>query len=330
MVNTYIENCIKDWTPTHAKLAEMVLDKNGTVPLSQRYRALFSLKGMGDDIAVQIIGEALANPADSELFKHEVAYCLGQMGNKAAIPALIEAMATESLHDMVRHEAAESLGALSDPSVIPELEKYVNSSCQPLAETCVLALEKIKFDHSAEVQSADPSPKDRAYASIDPAPATTATKSVDELKIILCNPEVGLWKRYRAMFALRDIGTEEAVLALAEGMETDKTSALFRHEIGFIFGEMQHPASVPALARILANSEEESMVRHEAAEALGSVATPEVNGILALYINDAEPVVRDSCIVALDMFEHETSGEFQYAVIPEDESVPKSAELIAA
>ncbi|KAJ2331724.1 deoxyhypusine hydroxylase [Coemansia sp. RSA 2681] len=123
------------------------------------------------------------------------------------------------------------------------------------------------------------------------------------------------------MFALRDIGSEDAVLALAEGMETDSTSALFRHEIGFIFGEMQHPASVPALARILANAEEEAMVRHEAAEALGSVATPEVNDILAKFVNDPEPIVRDSCLVALDMFEHETSGEFQYAIIPESETV---------
>ncbi|KAJ2377242.1 deoxyhypusine hydroxylase [Coemansia sp. RSA 2607] len=328
MVNTYIEQCIKDWSPTHAKLAEMVLNKDGNVPLPQRYRALFSLKGLNDDAAVQIIGEALSNEADTELFKHEVAYCLGQMCNKAAIPALVKAMADASLHDMVRHEAAESLGAISDPSVVPELEKYVNDACKPLAETCVIALEKIKYDHSKEVQSEDPRPQDSIYSSVDPAPATTKTKSVDELKATLCNPEAGLWKRYRAMFALREIGTEEAVLALAEGMETDKTSALFRHEIGFIFGEMQHPASVPALARVLANTEEESMVRHEAAEALGSVAVPEVKEILAMYVNDPEAVVRDSCIVALDMFDHEASGEFQYAVIPENEPSSNASEAI--
>ncbi|KAJ2718757.1 deoxyhypusine hydroxylase [Coemansia sp. Benny D115] len=333
MVNTYIEKCIEGWTPTHAKLSEMVMCMDGTVPLSQRYRALFSLKGMGDDAAVEIIGNALALEGDSELFQHEVAYCLGQMGNRAAIPALLKAMSTVSLHDMVRHEAAESLGAISDPSVVPELEKYLDDPCKPLAETCVLALEKIRFDHSAETRSADPKAAS-VYQSIDPAPATSATKSVPELKAMLCDSSVGLWKRYRAMFALRDIGTEEAVLALAEGMETDRSSALFRHEIGFIFGEMQHPASVPALARILANAEEAPMVRHEAAEALGSVATPEVNAILAQYINDPEPVVRDSCIVALDMFEHETSGEFQYAIIPEDDAAAaaaaKPAELITA
>ncbi|KAI9500133.1 deoxyhypusine hydroxylase [Coemansia spiralis] len=318
MVNTYIDKTLKNWSPTHAKLAELVLNKNGDVPLSQRYRALFSLKGLNDDAAAEIIGEALRIKDDSDLFKHEVAYCLGQLGRKAAIPALLEAMATVDSHDMVRHEAAESLGAISDPSVIPELEKYVNDPCQPLAETCVLAIEKIRYDHSEDAQKADPRPEGTVYTAIDPVPATTKTKSVSELKAILCDQEAKLWKRYRAMFALREISTEEAVLALAEGMETDKTSALFRHEIGFIFGEMQHPASVPALARVLANKDEASMVRHEAAEALGSVATPEVNKILAQYVNDPEPVVRESCVVALDMFEYETSSDFQYAIIPDE------------
>ncbi|KAJ1861705.1 deoxyhypusine hydroxylase, partial [Coemansia sp. RSA 486] len=72
-----------------------------------------------------------------------------------------------------------------------------------------------------------------------------------------------------------------------------------------------------------------SMVRHEAAEALGSVATPEVYEILGRFVNDPEPVVRDSCIVALDMFDHETSGEFQYAIIP-DNDASKPSEAITA
>ncbi|KAJ2776210.1 deoxyhypusine hydroxylase [Coemansia javaensis] len=325
MVNTFIEKTVAGWSATHAKLAELILDTTGATPLAQRYRALFSLKALNDAEAAQIIGEALGIKGDSDLFKHEVVYCLGQMCNKAAIPALIKAMADVDSHDMVRHEAAESLGAISDPSVVPELEKYVDDPCRPLAETCVIALEKIRFDHSADAQRADPRPADTAYTSVDPAPATTATKSVSELKAMLCDESAGLWKRYRAMFALREIGTEEAVLALAEGMEADRTSALFRHEVGFVFGEMQHPASVPALARVLANTDEAAMVRHEAAEALGSIASPEVKEILARFVADPEPIVRDSCIVALDMFDYETGNEFQYAIIPEADAAPAAA-----
>lgn len=47
------------------------------------------------------------------------------------------------------------------------------------------------------------------------------------------------------------------------------------------------------------------MVRHEAAEALGGIATPEVVPYLKEYMTreDAPTVVRESCEVALDMYE---------------------------
>ena len=47
------------------------------------------------------------------------------------------------------------------------------------------------------------------------------------------------------------------------------------------------------------------MVRHEAAEALGGIGTPEVLPYLKEYMTreDAPVVVRESCQVALDMYE---------------------------
>jgi deoxyhypusine monooxygenase len=68
------------------------------------------------------------------------------------------------------------------------------------------------------------------------------------------------------MFALRNRGTEEAVLQLASGFQD--SSALFRHEIAYVFGQMQHPASVPSLIATLSKPGESDMVRHECAEAL--------------------------------------------------------------
>jgi len=58
---------------------------------------------------------------------------------------------------------------------------------------------------------------------------------------------------------------------------------------------------------------ENEMVRHEAAEALGSIATPECVSALEKYLKDDKRVVRESCEVALDMCEYENSPEFQYA-----------------
>ena len=113
------------------------------------------------------------------------------------------------------------------------------------------------------------------------------------------------------MFALRNLGSTEAVLALSEGF--NDPSALFRHEIAYVFGQMQSPASVPALIKTLENMNELNMVRHEAAEALGSIATPDCLPVLKKFKDDRERVVKESCEVALDMYEYENSQDFQYA-----------------
>lgn len=76
---------------------------------------------------------------------------------------------------------------------------------------------------------------------------------------------------------------------------------------------MQHPAAVPALCSVLKRSDENPMVRHEAAEALGSIGKEECLTVLQHYRADKEQVVKESCEVALDMFEYENSDQFQYA-----------------
>ena len=61
------------------------------------------------------------------------------------------------------------------------------------------------------------------------------------------------------------------------------------------------------------------MVRHEAAEALGSLGEEEgVEEILRRFLDDPEQVVRESVVVALDMAEFEKNGEREYAVLPEE------------
>jgi deoxyhypusine monooxygenase len=80
------------------------------------------------------------------------------------------------------------------------------------------------------------------------------------------------------MFALRNIcaqrdtgsGSEgdEAALALVSGMLSERSSALFRHEVAFVLGQLQRPSTVPGLVRALTDLHEHRMVRHEAAEVL--------------------------------------------------------------
>jgi deoxyhypusine monooxygenase len=77
----------------------------------------------------------------------------------------------------------------------------------------------------------------RTYTSVDPAPPIsgllagkvgTATKSsVEELRSNLLETQLPLFERYRAMFALRNIGSPVAVDALAAGFSDE--SALFKY-----------------------------------------------------------------------------------------------------
>lgn len=68
---------------------------------------------------------------------------------------------------------------------------------------------------------------------------------------------------------------------------------------------MSDPHSVPALLKVLEDEREEEMVRHEAAEALGGIATEAVLPVLRRWAakEDAPRVVRESCVVAIDMWE---------------------------
>ncbi|KAK5125901.1 deoxyhypusine hydroxylase [Meristemomyces frigidus] len=302
-----------------------------SAPLAKRFRVLFSLKHLASQKpatpqsipAVEAIAAALVSP--SALLKHELAYCLGQSGKPEAVPFLRAVIEDRHEDSMCRHEAAEALGALGDYGSLdllrerrddPEEEEVVR-------ETCDIAIERIEWERSESGKIEKLKPSD--FASIDPAPplAESTTKlSIPELEHTLLDTSLPLFARYRAMFALRDLSSPPdlptavpAIHSLARGFKDP--SALFRHEVAFVFGQLSHPASIPSLIETLSNVKEESMVRHEAAEALGSLGDEQgVEDLLKKFLDDPEQVVRESVIVALDMAEFERNGEMEYATVP--------------
>jgi deoxyhypusine monooxygenase len=54
------------------------------------------------------------------------------------------------------------------------------------------------------------------------------------------------------------------------------------------------------------------MVRHEAAEALGAIASDECYELLRGFVKDEQRVVRESCEVALDVCDYFSSDQFEY------------------
>ncbi|VUC25363.1 unnamed protein product [Clonostachys rosea] len=320
-------------TDTNAKETVAALRESlcsEATPLPLRFRALFSLKHVAktsDDpatavAAIEAIAAGFSSP--SALLKHELAYCLGQTANTASVKPLRAVLADLKEDPMCRHEAAEALGALGWADNLDILKEYRDRAGEDISiiETCEIAIDRIEWENSKDRQEEKLRSSD--FASVDPAPPMPESgKSVEDLGQDLMDTKLPLFLRYRAMFALRDLASPPdlptavpAVLALAKGFED--SSALFRHEIAFVFGQLSHPASIPALTAALSNVEEASMVRHEAAEALGSLGEEEgVEETLKKFLKDKERVVVESVIVALDMAEYEKSTDTEYALIPE-------------
>jgi deoxyhypusine monooxygenase len=133
--------------------------------------------------------------------------------------------------------------------------------------------------------------------------------------MILSDPSKDLFLRYQALFSLRNIRTEEAVKALGRALvkyQSDENNNLLKHELGYVFGQLQDEHSIPFLKEILENKNECEMVRHEVAEALGSIACSQAEDILNKFKNDDVQVVRESIQVALDMSEYEKSQDLDF------------------
>lgn len=275
--------------------------KDSRVPLLKRVRALFALKSIGGEDVVAAISGTI--PHSSALLKHELAYCLGQMRNVSALPHLVQLLEDTTEDPMPRHEAAEALGALGDVSCVAVLSRFLSDSEQTVRETCQIALDRITYQTGVPNELLS-----NEFGSIDPAPAAPSDLPTSLLAQQLMDSGLSLYQRYRAMFALRNRGDPESVMALCSGFG-EPHSALFRHEIAFVLGQLASPLSVPALSAALSRHDEVTMVRHETAEALGAIGTPECIEMLRKHVGDKDDVVRESCEVGLDIAVQEKKSD---------------------
>lgn len=306
-------------------------------PVAVRMRSIFALKSHEGPRAVETLAASMRGDS-SILVKHEAAYCLGQMRDVSALPHLEESLRDEVEDAVVRHEAAEAMGAIGDSSVLPVLDAFSDDT-HPVEvyETCRLSASRIRLIQGAKNSGGAAKAAEgeadsaAAFGSVDPAPPLAASGkelSVAGLCTTLCDASLDMFERYRAMFALRNVGGGDAVQALCEGMRSDSKSALFRHEVAFVLGQLQSPESVSTLSEFLQDTSEHEMVRHEAAEALGSIATPESRDILWRFRADANAVVRESVAVALDIADYNCNEDaFHYA---DTASAPAAASAVNA
>ena len=265
-----------------------------------------------DEIVIETLSQGLLNQKHGSLLRHEFAYVMGQLRDERCCPSIEQVLLDDSDCIMVRHECGEALGAIGHKRSIPILEQAIalNPDTPEIGQTCRLAIDYMQWKiKGGEENDVDNQPMVCAcmlspYSSVDPAPPHPqhVNMSTGEIGMILRDASVPLFERYRAMFSLRNRGGSEAVLELGRGLLEDESSALFRHEVAYVLGQMQHNDSVEALAESLRRVGEHAMVRHESAEALGAIEGrwEDVEVILKTFLEDEDDVIRESAIVALD------------------------------
>ncbi|KAF7456210.1 Deoxyhypusine hydroxylase [Cryptosporidium felis] len=352
------------------KTRELLLSKD--TDIASKIRCLFFGRFYGDEESAEILSRSL-DYSDSVLFRHEVLYVLGQMGLRSPLDRLYGILGDESEHPMVRHEAGEAIAAIGEDESLEVVERYLEDKSPAVRETCYLAAHSLRLKREKKrrevpmetgEEGAKPHYSDvNAFNTTDPTPPEPSCEisQVESLSSDLLDEKAPLEKKYAALFALRNILTgiidhdekrrlcEENYTCtpedsncqeihfiagrIAQAMETDRTSAVFRHECAFVLGQIQIISTANALSRVVSDVSEESMVRHEAAFALGSVGSSDPRAheslskqdssctieelrrvrklaieTLQKFSHDQDRVVAESCVVGLQTILDETGS----------------------
>mmetsp|Transcript_64884 Transcript_64884/g.154951 ORF Transcript_64884/g.154951 Transcript_64884/m.154951 type:complete len:324 (+) Transcript_64884:66-1037(+) len=296
-------------TPSWPEIKSL-LTQDELSPITARYRALMESRRTAPSTqeAVAVLSAALEVQTQSILLRHEIAYVLGQIGDKAATGILRTLAASTAEDEIVRHEAAEAVAAICAKDAIDELALYSEGIDTPslLRDTCELAVHQLRASSSEDGSQKRVAVCACQYQTIDPAEGKDGAteEDVPSAVLSLCDASKPLVERYQAMFTLRNVGGVDAVAGLCQALRTDTKSACLRHEVAFVLGQMENDESVAALVESLCDPQEHAVVRHEAAIALGAVGTATSRAALEKFRNDPEPMVWESCVVALDILDY--------------------------
>jgi deoxyhypusine monooxygenase len=143
-----------------------------------------------------------------------------------------------------------------------------------------------------------------------------------------------LHTRFRALFTLKSLcapgssfdtsetpkRTARIIDIIGSGLDAPTTSALLRHELAYVLGQIGSTHAVPVLEQTIQDVQgQEEMVRHEAAEALAAIGNLGEGSIELLQRfakaggsgNDNGRIVRETCEIALAKIAWDQSEESQ-------------------
>jgi deoxyhypusine monooxygenase len=105
--------------------------------------------------------------------------------------------------------------------------------------------------------------------------STVSEAVVSKLEEELLSDKADVTRKYRALFALRNVASASAVRALErcllqaevdDSQSARESSALLKHEVAYALGQVGLVSSIPTLARVLGDAKAHPMVRHEVSQ----------------------------------------------------------------
>ena len=146
---------------------------------------------------------------------------------------------------IVLHEAVEALGNLSHENTLKLLKRFENEPEDILYETCFLAEKLIEWRKATDNGKTEGLNLAKLkFPSNDPAPPYNYVRQPKYKDVKLLEQMVSgeiegldLWERYRALFTLRELNSEESVVAMCQCLTKENSrrcSALLKHEVAFV------------------------------------------------------------------------------------------------
>lgn len=89
-----------------------------------------------------------------------------------------------------------------------------------------------------------------------------SNEKTEEIGKLLNDKNRPLKERFRALFTLKNLGGAVAIQEISKCFVDE--SALLKHELAYCLGQMQDPLAIPALIKVIEDTTQEPMVRHEA------------------------------------------------------------------
>jgi deoxyhypusine monooxygenase len=116
-------------------------------------------------------------------------------------------------------------------------------------------------------------------------------------------------KRMRAVYYLRTISTQECTDILVTALQNKQNSPLLRHELGYVLGQMQAKSALGKLSDVLRDVDDDAMVRHECAEALGAIGSGDSLALLREMCSTEQQEVAETCQMAAALIEWKLGGQ---------------------